>query len=146
MMIVFIHPCNDQPLFKLRWKAATVRVIGCWWGQRQQWVQMLPLEAGERGPPRPCGYAEPQLGERDGAHSSIPLQGLAQVPFHCQARGMKGCKGCSTDVTCWGSVALASKCHVWQLVRSSLPHQLLAERLLKDAKDACTGGVLTGQH
>ncbi|KAK2878464.1 hypothetical protein Q8A67_019255 [Cirrhinus molitorella] len=85
---------------------------------------MLPLEAGERGPTRPCGYAEPQLGERDGAHSSIPLRGLAQVPFHCQARGMKGCKGCSTDVTCWGSVALASKCHVWQLVRSSLPHQL----------------------
>ncbi|KAL7873378.1 hypothetical protein AOLI_G00124490 [Acnodon oligacanthus] len=50
-------------------------------------------------------------------------------------------RGCSTDVTCWGSAALASKCHVWQLVRCSLSplHQLLAERLLKDAKDACTG-------
>lgn len=146
MMIVFIHPCNDQPQFELHWKAAAIRVIGLLTGTKA--TVGADVASGSRG-----SWAAPALwlcgapagGERRSTFI-YPSPGPAQVPFHCQAPGMKGCKGCSTDVTCWGSVALASKCHVWQLVRSSLPHQLLAERLLKDAKDACTGGVLTGQH
>ena len=45
-----------------------------------------------------------------------------------------------------GFSGLASKCHVWQLVHCTHSHQLLAERFLKDAKDACTGGILMGRH
>src|SRR4029434_6538232 len=36
---------------------------------------------------------------------------------------------------------LDRECHVWQLVHCTHSHQLLAERFLKDAKDACTGGI-----
>ncbi|KAK2843289.1 hypothetical protein Q7C36_011504 [Tachysurus vachellii] len=85
--------------------------------------------------------AGPSWGTETKHNHLLISRGPAQVPTPPSGkrrwRDERQSRGCSTDVTCWGSVALASKCHVWQLVRCFLPHQLLAARLLKERCERC---------
>lgn len=85
--------------------------------------------------------AGPSWGTETKQNHLFISRGPAQVPVPPSGKGIwkdeRQSGGCSTDVTCWGSVALASKCHVWQLVCCFLPHQLLAVRLLKERCERC---------
>lgn len=82
MMIVFIHPCNDQPLFKLRWKATcyqllmgTKATVGAdvASGSRGAWAApALWLRGAPAGGERRSTFISPSPGPRAG---TLPLPG-----------------------------------------------------------------------